>query len=74
MLEASASGCVASLLCRYVGQQLVDHLRNVDLHEPAKWAPPLPINRTPSRIREPERAVGTDPYVLVRSTLTAPAT
>jgi len=32
----SRSGCVASLFFGYLGQQLVDYLRDVDLHEPAK--------------------------------------
>jgi hypothetical protein len=55
-----------SLFFRYFGQQLV-HLRDVDPHEPAQDAPPLPPGSTCSRIRNPVRAEGTDPYVPVRA-------
>jgi hypothetical protein len=55
-----------SLLFRYFRQQLV-HLRDVDPHEPAKGASPLPPNSVRGRIRNPERTVGTDPYVPVRA-------
>jgi hypothetical protein len=61
-----ASACIVSLFFRYFGQQLV-HLRDVDPHEPAKGASPLPPNSVRGRIRNPERTVGTDPYVTVRA-------
>jgi hypothetical protein len=62
-----ASGCIVSLFFRCFGQQLVDHLRDIDPHEPAKGASPLPPNSVRGRIRNPERTVGTDPYMPVRA-------
>jgi hypothetical protein len=61
--SSSGSGCVASQFFLDFGQQLVDHLRGVDPHEPAKEAPPLPSNGTLGRIREPVHAGDADPHM-----------
>ena len=50
----------------YLCQQLVDHVRRVNPHEPAKEATPLPRNSPLRRIPEPLCAVHTDPHVPVR--------
>lgn len=50
----------------YLGQQLVDHLRRVNPHEPAKEATPLPPNSPLRSIPEPLYAVHADPHVPVR--------
>jgi hypothetical protein len=57
------SGCVASQFFLDFGQQLVDHLRGVDPHEPAKEAPTLPSNGKLGRIREPVHAGDADPHM-----------
>ena len=49
-----------------LGQQVIDHVRRVNPHEPAKEATPLPRNSPLGRIPEPLCAVHADPHVPVR--------
>lgn len=59
----SKSGSVAVLLFLDLGEELVDLVREVDPHEAAERAAPLPVVASDRRVSEPLCAVDADPHV-----------